>query len=304
MPVSSRTAGILAALAATILWSGNFVAARGIAQAIPPFQLNFWRWLLALACLAPLALTRLRADWPGMRGHWRYLACMGLLGVTALNTLVYKAAQTTTSLNMALLVPTAPVMIIILSRLFAEEPLTYRRLAGVGVVLLGVLTLFSRGDWQALVRVHFASGDLIALAGVACFAAYSFFTRYRPRNISVEGFNAATFAWGLLFCLPGVAWEVASQPQPDWSASVLLSILYVGTGCSFAAYLLWTKAITAIGPVLAGMVYYSLPLFTAVEATLLLGEPIALFHVAGGAFIACGILIATVRGRPRPGATA
>uniref|UniRef100_I2PXB8 DMT(Drug/metabolite transporter) superfamily permease n=1 Tax=Desulfovibrio sp. U5L TaxID=596152 RepID=I2PXB8_9BACT len=295
MPLSSRTAGILAALAATILWSGNFVAARGIAQAIPPFQLNFWRWLLALACVLPLALPRLRADWPGMRRHWRYLAAIGLVGVTGLNTLVYKAAQTTTSLNMALLVPTAPIMILILSRVFHEEPLTYRRVAGVGVVLLGVLTLFSHGDWQTLVRVRFASGDLIALAGVACFAAYSFFSRYRPKDVSIQGFNAAAFAWGLLFCLPGVLWEAVCLPPPEGSPAVFGSILYVGIGCSFAAYLLWTKAITAIGPVQAGMVYYSLPLFTAVEATLLLGEPIALFHVAGGAFIACGIVIATTR---------
>lgn len=297
MPVSSRTAGILAALAATVLWSGNFVAARGIAQAMPPFQLNFWRWVLALACLAPLALPRLKADWPGMRRHWRYFAVMGLLGVTGLNTLIFKAAQTTTSLNIALLVPTAPVMIIVLSRIFAAEPLTYRRLAGVGVVLLGVLTLFSRGDWQALARVRFASGDLIALAGVACFAAYSFFSRYRPRDVSLEGFNAAAFAWGLLLCLPGLAWEAASLPPPHWTSAVVGSILYVGIGCSFAAYLLWTKAITAIGPVLAGMVYYSLPLFTAVEATLILGEPIALYHAAGGACIACGIVIATTRGK-------
>jgi len=300
MPISSRLTGILTALAATILWSGNFVAARGIAHAIPPFQLNFWRWLLALACTLPLALPKLRADWPGMRRNWRYLALMGLAGVAALNTLIYKAAQTTESLNMALLVPTAPIMILVLARIFHEEPITPRRLAGVAAVLAGVLVLFSRGDWHALARVHFAAGDLWALAGVACFAAYSFFMRYRPRDISLEGFTAATFAWGLLLSLPGVAWEAAVLPPPAWSRSVAIGILYVGIGCSFAAYLLWTKAISAIGPVLAGIVYYSLPLFTAVEATLVLGEHIAPFHVVGGACIACGILVATLR-PARPG---
>ena len=298
MSVSLRLTGILTALAATVLWSGNFVAARGIAQAMPPFQLNFWRWLLALACTLPLALPRLRADWPGIRKSWRYLAVMGLFGVTALNTLVYKAAQTTESLNMALLVPTAPIMIIILSRIFHEEPVTPRRLAGVTVVLAGVLVLFSRGDWHALARVHFAAGDLWALGGVACFAAYSFLTRYRPRDVSLEGFSAATFAWGLVLALPGVLWEAAVLPPPDWTGPVIGSILYVGIGCSFAAYLLWTKAITAVGPVLAGIVYYSLPLFTAVEATLVLGERIAPFHVVGGACIACGILTATLPSRP------
>jgi len=299
MPVTPRLVGLLAALGATVLWSGNFVAARGIAHDIPPFTLNFWRWLVALACLLPLALPKIRADWPGMRRSWRYMALMGLLGVTALNTFVYKAAQTTASLNMALLVPTAPITIIILSRIFHEEPVTPRRLAGVLVVLSGVLILFSRGDWQALARVRFAAGDLWALAGVVCFGVYSFCTRYRPADVSLKGFNAATFAWGLLLSLPGLAWEMAALPSPDVSAKVVGGVLYVGIGCSFAAYLLWTKAITAVGPVLAGLVYYSLPLFTAVEAALVLNERIAPFHVAGGVCIACGIVIATWRVRPQ-----
>ena len=301
MPASSRLAGILTALAATVLWSGNFVAARGIAQDIPPFQLNFWRWFLALVCVLPLALAKFRADRPAMRRNWRYLAFMGLLGVTALNTFVYKAAQTTASLNMALLVPTAPITIIILSRIFHEEPITPRRLAGVAVVLLGVLILFSRGDWQALSRVQFAAGDWWALAGVVCFGVYSFCARYRPRELSLEGFNAATFAWGLLLSLPGVAWEMVALPPPVWNGRVVGGILYVGVACSFAAYLLWTKAIMMIGPVLAGIVYYSLPLFTAVEASLVLGERIAPFHLVGGGCIACGIVLATWRVRPGAG---
>ncbi|WP_428560568.1 MAG: DMT family transporter [Solidesulfovibrio sp. DCME] len=292
--MSSTLLGFLAALAATIVWAGNFVLARGIAQAIPPIQLNFWRWLVALACLLPWALPRLRADWPAMRRHWPHLAVMGLLGVTLLNTLIYKAGQTTQSLNMALLVPTAPIMILVLARVLYAEPITGRRLAGMLVVLAGVLTLLARGDLGHIAAVQYTPGDLWALAGVASFALYSLFVRNRPKGLSIAGYNAATFALGLVLLLPGVVVEMAVGPSPTWSAAVFAGIAYAGIGCSTVAYLLWTRAIAAIGPVRAGMIYYSLPLFAAVESTWLLGEPVAAFHIVGGGLIISGILLATL----------
>lgn len=292
--MNARHAGYLAALGATALWAGNFVVARGIAHEIPPIQLNFWRWTLALACILPLALPRLRGDLPVIRRHWAYLAGMSLVGVSLLNALVYKAGQTTESINMALLVPTAPVMIVVLSRIVYGEPVTPRRFAGIGVVLLGVMVLVSRGDPGRIIDVAFTPGDLWALAGASCFAVYSLFVRKRPAALSVEGFNAVTFAMGVALMLPAVAWEMAVLPGPSWSPQVLGGIVYSAVGCSFMAYLLWTRAIAAIGPVLAGIVYYLLPLFTAIESVLLLGERVTAAHVLGGALIVSGILAATV----------
>jgi len=49
--------------------------------------------------------------------------------------------------------------------------------------------------------------------------------------------------------------------------------------------------------VLAGIVYYSLPLFTAIESVMILGESVAMFHVLGGGLIVAGILMATVEWR-------
>lgn len=294
MPLQTKTFGFLAALGATVIWSGNFVVARGIAWDIPPIQLNFWRWVVALLCILPLALPKLRADWPGLRRHWVYLSFMALTGVSAMNTLIYKAGQTTESLNMALLVPTAPMIIIVLSRIIYNEPITPRRLAGLALVLCGVLVLISRGDWHVLTSIRFTSGDFWALGGAACFGVYSLFIRRRTPDISMEGFTAATFALGLLYALPALVWEMRVMPPPVWNTPVITGILYSGVGCSFISFFLWTKSIAVIGPVRAGFVYYTLPLFAAVASVLILGERITPAHVAGGLLIVAGILAATL----------
>lgn len=286
--------GYGSALLATIIWSGNFVVARALADLIPPWQCNFWRWLVALVVLLPFAWRHLARDWPGIKKHWRYLSLMAVLGVTLMNTLIYKAGQTTESLNMALLVPTAPIVILLLSRLIYNEPITPRRLAGVLVVLAGVVILVSRGQWQRLAGLELNSGDFWALGGALCFGLYSLFMRQRGNDISPLGFNAATFGLGLLYALPFTVVEAWLLPAPALSPALVTGILYAGVGCSFLSFWFWTLAVDNIGPVRAGIVYYSLPVFAAVASVLVLGEHVTPAQVAGGLLIIGGILTATL----------
>ena len=291
--------GLICALLATMVWSGNFILSRAVAQEIPPIQLNFWRWLLALICLLPFAWRHLRADWPAMRREWRYLLLMGILGVGLLNPLVYKAGQTTESLNMALLVPTAPMIIMVLSRVLLGGASTARRRGGLLLVLAGVLCVISRGDWARLAAVRFTAGDFWALGGAASFGAYSLFMRHRSGDVSALGFNVATFVLGLLASVPFVVAEMICLPPPTMSPTVWCSIIYAGAGCSTLAYWLWTVAVDDVGPVRAGFVYYTLPLFAAVQSVLLLGEEVLWAHLAGGACIVGGVVTATLPSRFR-----
>jgi len=45
--------GALLAILATIIWSGNFIIARGVIHSIPPVTLSFYRWLTATIILLP-----------------------------------------------------------------------------------------------------------------------------------------------------------------------------------------------------------------------------------------------------------
>ena len=286
--------GYSCALLAVVIWSGNFVVARAVAGLIPPWQCNFWRWFIALIILLPFAKRHWRTDWPAIRKNWRSLSVLGILGVTLLNTFIYKAGQTTESINMALLVPTAPIVILILSRVLYAEPISPRRMAGVLVVLVGVGILVSRGDWDRLAHLRFNEGDLWALGGVLSFGLYSLFIRQRNTDISPIGFSVATFALGLLYSLPFTAIEAVMLPTPRLSTPLVISVLYAGIGCSAQSFWLWTVAIDRIGPVRAGMVYYSLPVFAGIAAMLILNETVTPAQMVGGALVITGIIVATV----------
>ena len=220
---------------------------------------------------------------------------MSLLGVTLMNTFFYKAGQSTESLNMALIAPTAPIIILIFSRLLYGEAITPRRLLGMLVVATGIMILVSRGDMERLAALRFAPGDLWSLGGAASFGLYSLFMRHRGTDLSVFGFSAATFGLGALFCVPPVLAEMCWLPPVQWEPAVIIGVLYAGVGCSFCSFCLWTAAISRIGPVRAGIVYYSMPVFAATGAHIVLGEAVNTAQVVGGMLIIGGILIATLQ---------
>ena len=93
--------------------------------------------------------------------------------------------------------------------------------------------------------------------------------------------------------VPLAALELSLAPPPRFNAGVIGAILYIGLGASLLSYFLWNRAVAVIGPSNAGAVYYSLPLFSGLEAWLLLGENIGPVHVLSGVLIVSGIFMAT-----------
>ena len=74
--------GYIFALGATALWSGNFIVARGLTNAIPPVSLAFYRWLTAVLIFFPFAVRGTIREWGGIKQHLPYIAITAFLGIT------------------------------------------------------------------------------------------------------------------------------------------------------------------------------------------------------------------------------
>ena len=285
-------AGYAFALGSTAIWSGNFIIARGLSDSIPPVTLAFWRWVVATIVFLPFALKPLIAEREMLKKHLPYLSITALLGITIFNTLIYIAGHTTTAVNLALISITFPIFIVILSRLFFGEAITLNKGIGIVLVLAGVLMLISKGALSSLLDISFAIGDLWMLIASVVFAVYSILLKRRPPELGLLAFQLSTFILGLLFLFPFFLWEQTAVSPVEFETRTLLSILYVGVFASLVAFLLWNKAITAVGPSKAAMVYYMLPLFSGALAYLFLGESIRMVHFYSALLIVSGILAA------------
>jgi len=242
--------------------------------------------------LFPFAIRPLVRQWDCVRKNLAYLSITAFLGVTVFNTLLYLGGQTTSAVNLSLISITSPVFIVIFSRLFYGELLTFYRAAGIFLVAIGVILLFSRGRPSSLLNLTFAIGDMWMLIGAMIFAIYSILVNRKPRQLGTWAFLLSTFLLGLIFLLPFFAWEYTLAGPADFDANAIYSILYVGVFASLVSFVLWNQSILMIGASKAGMVYYTLPIFSGVLAWYFLNEDIGILHLGSGILIVSGILMA------------
>lgn len=293
--------GYLFAMGATAIWSGNFIIARGLTDAIPPVSLAFWRWFVAVIVFLPFAIKPVIAERRILKRHLPYLCLTSVLGITLFNTLIYIAGHTTTAINLSLISITFPIFIVLLSRIFFQEAITFHKKIGILLVAVGIVLLITKGVPSRLLAISFAIGDVWMLLAAILFAVYSLLLKRKPASLSIWAFQFSTFLLGLLFLSPFFLWEYLTVPHGPVEARTVGAILYVGIFASLTAFLLWNKAVAAIGPSRAGMIYYTLPIFSGISASLFLKEAIGIVHGYSMLLIVSGILTANYESKtPSP----
>ena len=287
--------GILFAILATIIWSGNFIVARGVSKEIPPVSLAFYRWLTGTLIIAPFAFKQLNREKEIIFKNWKYLFWISLFGITIYNTLIYIAGKTLPAINLALIGTTSsPVLSILLAAIFLKEVIKPLRVVGLVICISGILLLLSKGYWSNLVHFHFSAGDWWILAAALSFAIYNILVRKKPPGISPLSFLLATFALGTLLLFPAFLFETTIAPPIIWGPSLIIVILYLGLGNSVLSFLFWNSAIGKLGAARTALFGNLIPIFSSIEAVLILGEKITFIHIISGALVIGGLILANL----------
>lgn len=274
-----------------LFWAGNQVLGRAAAGHVPPVALSYFRWTIATLIVFPFAWPHLKSDWPQVRKHWPFLAFLGVIGGGAFNTLQYIGLNYTTALNSLILNSTGPILIAIACVLIFNDRLTPVQLLGTVVSMGGVLVVVSQGDFELLSTLSLNRGDLLIVAAMATTGVYTAYLRKRP-DMHWSTFLFCLFLASGLFNAPLVLIEaVAFGKSLQPTLFTVLTIGYVAIFPSILAYLFFTRGVDLIGGVRAGIFLHLIPLFGALMAIGLLGEPLAAFHIVGFMLILSGIAL-------------
>lgn len=288
--------GITFAVLATLIWSGNFVIARGVYKEISPVSLSFFRWFTATIIILPFAIKKFRNEWNVVKRSWHYLFWVSLAGISLFNTFVYIAGHYTTAINLALIGTTSsPIMSIILARIFLKEKIGLMKVAGVTICIAGILFLLAKGDYENLLLLHFSSGDAWMLLAAFCFAVYNVLVRKKPRSLSAVNFLFVIFLGGTILLAPFFIWEHAHAAAIHWNRSLIISILYLGVGTSVVCYFIWNISIGILGAGRTALFGNLIPIFSSLEAVIILHEEFTWIHVVSMIIVFTGLLLANLR---------
>lgn len=276
-------------IALSILWGGSFFFVEIALTGLPALSVVFGRVALGALCL--LALLRLaRLSLPRGAAAWRALAVMGLLNnALPFSLFVFAQGQISGSLA-AILNATTPLFGVVVAHLAGAEALTARRLLGVLAGIAGVAVM-AGGGAGALPAV------LACLGAALCYALAGVWgRRFRAMGLAPlqAAFGQVTAAALLLlpvWALVDRPWELALPGLPVLAA--VLGIAVLSTGLAYALYF---RLLATAGAVNLMLVTFLVPVSAAGLGVLLLGERLALPHLAGFALIALG-LVAVARRR-------
>jgi drug/metabolite transporter (DMT)-like permease len=289
---------VLLLVLTSAMWGANGVVSRAAVGAIAPMTLVFLRWLIVCALLLPLMREQLVRYLPELRRHWRFLAAMAVSGYTGFNVLFYLAGHWTSAVNITLLQGAIPPMVLAGAALFKGEKVAPRQILGMALSLLAVGLIATRGDLADIGALSFNFGDLLMLAACALYAGYTIALRGRPRLPPLV-FFAGMAVTALAASLPFFATEVALG-RAFWPTNKGFALaIFVALAPSLLSQLFFIRAVELIGPGRAGIFTNLTPLFGALFAILLLGEPFHPYHGAAMALGLAGIALAESAKRRR-----
>jgi len=278
------------------LWSSNYLIARLAREVIQPHSLAFGRWALALALLLPFVGEGLLARRAAIAREWPHLLVLGALGMWICGAWVYIAAHTTSAANIALIYAAAPVAIAIVGVKVLHERMSVWQWGAGASALAGVLFVIAKGDLRNLLALSFTPGDAWIVAAALAWTAYSVLLKHWPSALGPGERLAAIIAGGLIALLPPTLWEWAYAPPPaagefGTQALTLVALAAVLPGVlSYGAYSLLQRE---FGAARTSLMQYLAPIYGALGAWWVLGEPPQWFHAVGAALILPGIWLAT-----------
>ncbi|MBV8032558.1 MAG: DMT family transporter [Betaproteobacteria bacterium] len=289
----SRTLAFLLLAAASLMWSGNWITGRALRDAYDPFTLNFGRWLVAAALLAPFALPRLRGRWSAVRKGAGRLFLLALTGVVLFQSLIYLGLRTTTAVNGVLINSSMPLFMILCSWALEGDRASPRQVAGMLVSLVGILVIVSHGSPANLLRLEARPGDGWILLAMPVWGLYSVLLKRRPPGLDGLTLLFVLSLIGLAILAPVVAFEASGHPLHLPTPMQALGVAYMGSAASVVAFTCWNKGVSVVGANAAGFTVHLLPAFGTVLAIAFLGEAFQAYHAAGIATILVGVVLAT-----------
>lgn len=280
----------------TLMWASNAVAGQLAVGEITPFAIVLIRWLLVTSVMWPLYGREVIAAWPVIRAKIWLVAMMSIMGFVGFNTLFYIASIHTTGINIGILQGAMPVMILIGAFLAYGDRVRPLQMAGVGMTLMGVLVVATKGDVAILMALAFNQGDLIMALAALFYSVYAVAIRLRP-VINGAALFTLFAAISAVVAMPLALWE-AFSPDYQWPTIKGLGVtLWIAIFPSCLAQLFFLRGVDLVGPGRAGVYINLVPIFASILAVLLLGEVFALYHAAALALVLGGIWL-TERGSP------
>ncbi len=279
-----RTGAVLTTLLSSLMLGTSYVAVKMTVGDVNPFLLGAATMAVGSAVLLAYMLFKGMLD-PAMLRRWEFWA--GPIINTGVVAPSYVGLTMTTASAAGLIIGTNVVFVALFSRLLFNEQLGKRRLFGLAVALLGLITLTTRWDLSILDASQM-TGNLLVLISAVCIGVSVVTSRIALRSLSPEQWSLSLH---LLLPPALLALYFIVPMDGGLSSANLPAALFIGIVCTTVPTVLWTSALKHISVVTSATILMVESAFAVFLSWIFLGEVIDAYVVTGAVMIFAAILL-------------
>ena len=273
-------------------WAGNFVVGKFASfYNVPPFSLNFYRWLFAWLILMPFTISEIIKKKEYIISNYKIFLVLGITSITIFNSIVYYSLNFTQVISGVLMISTIPVMIMFFSSILKIEKTNLFQIIGVILSIAGVIIIITKANFEILKSLNFNKGDITMVLAMFSWALYSTLLKRQKYELSQISLLQVVISFGLIFLIPiyFIEYQIGFRINIDMPFILILSYVVLFPG--LASFILWIKGISMIGANRSGVFLHLMPILSAIMAMIFFSEKFMFYHILGACFIITGILL-------------
>ena len=195
----------------------------------------------------------------------------------------------------SLIIATIPIQILILATIFLKEKITYTKLLGIILALLGVLIISIWGTKDVTLEIKYITAAIAIFIAAMVGAFYTILGKKLLARYS--GFSLTVYAMllGSLGLLPltingSLISEVSSLSLKGWFA-----IMFLGIFSTVIGYVIWYIALEKKTASEISIYLYLIPVLSTIISYFLLYEEITAMFILGGILVISGLVIVNMK---------
>ncbi|TKI30679.1 DMT family transporter [Bacillus cereus] len=279
--------GSLYLILASSIWGGMYVVVKVLVSVIPPLELVWLRYLVAIVALLIIGFVT-KQKWRIEKRYLLIIIAIGVIGY-AISIVTQETGTMLSSAQMgAIITSSTPAFMVVFAWLILKERLTLKKGISVCLATIGVVIIVGIGD----LNMSNMLGGISLLIAALTWALMSVLVKRLPSDYSQIVVTTYSTLIALIVLTPFVlprlhAIDVSQLTRPTiWGG-----LLYLGIISTAIAFLLWNRGLQMLNASSGGLFFFFQPVVGTLLGWLILGEKIGVTFWVGSILILAGVLL-------------
>lgn len=287
-----RDLALLAATAASAIYAVNHTLAKGLMpDVIQPFG-----FILLRVSGAALLFWIISFFYPSEkidRSDWfRIIAC-AFFGMVLNMLLFFKGLSLSTPINSSVVITIVPVLLLVMSFFFLKEKITWLKILGIGLGLIGALLLILFGIKTQTNAPNISLGNFFFIINATSYSIYLITVKPLVSKYSSITLMKWFFIFAVIINLPIGISEFTKVDWPNLTFDSIWKLTFVVIGTTVLTYLFNIYALKQLRPSTIGAFIYLQPVLATFFAVIMGADSLTTLRVLAAVLIFTGVFLSS-----------